>query len=139
MGEIEGVSTRQSMARSGSFQRMAAVAGLVPEGGAFVEDFGVVAEDAEAVGEAGGDPEHVAVVRSQLGAGPLAECGGASADVDGDVEDGAAGAPDEFSLGLLELVVEAADDAFLGVGMVVLGEVVGEAVGAEDGRHGRFP
>jgi hypothetical protein len=108
----------------------AAVAGLVPEGGAFVEDLGVFAEDGEAVGELRGDPEHVVVVCRQLGGRPFAEGGGAAADVDGDVEDAAAGAADELSLGLLELVVEAAHDPTGGVGVVVLREGVGEAVGA---------
>ena len=131
LGEIEGFVDAPVDGEVGVVPEDAAVAGLVPEGGAFVEHFGVVAEDAEAVGEAGGDPEHVAVLGGELGAGPLAEGGGAAADVDGDVEDGAAGAADELSLRLLELVVQAADDASARVRMVVLGERLGEAVLAE--------
>ena len=110
----------------------AAVAGLVPEGGAFVGHVRLLAEDAEAVGEAGGDPEHELVFFGELDGGPLAEGGGAAADVDGYVEDAAAGAADDLSLRLLELVVQAADDALSRERVVVLHELGGQAEVGED-------
>src|SRR5260221_718513 len=88
----------------------AAVAGGVVEGGALVDEVGLGGEGAEAVGEAVRDPEDELVLVRQLLGVPLAEGGGATADVDGDVEEGAAGAADELPLRVGLLVVQAADD-----------------------------
>jgi hypothetical protein len=66
---------------------------------------------------------------SELDAGPLAEGGRGLAQVDGHVEDAAAGDPHELALGLLDLVVQAAQHALAGAGVVVLHEVRREAGG----------
>ena len=119
--------------------------GVVPEDGSFsgwvvgvggfVEDFGGVGEDEEAVGEAFGDPKELeAVVRGrglEVKSGPFAEVGGVAAEVDGEVPDVTGEDADELSLGLDELVVQAPEDAFGGEGLVVLDEVDGEAGGGK--------
>ena len=105
------------------------------EVGGFVEDFGRVGEDQEAVGEAGGDPEHGQVALLILGfeveAFVLAEGRGVTAKIDGDVPDVSGEYADELSLRLLELVVKAAKDTARGFRLVVLDEAVGEAGGGE--------
>jgi hypothetical protein len=119
--------------------------GVVPEDGAFsgwvvgvggfVEDFGGVGEDEEAVGEAFGDPKELeAVVRGrglEVKSGPFAEVGGVAAEVDDEVPDVTREDADELSLGLDELVVQAPEDAFRGEGLVVLDEAGGEAGGGK--------
>ena len=119
--------------------------GVVPEDGAlssgvvevggFVEDFSGVGEDEEAVGEAFGDPEELEIVVERLGfevkSGPFAEVGGVAAEIDGDVPDMAGEDADELALRLAELVVQAAEDAFGGEGLVVLNELRGKAGGGK--------
>jgi hypothetical protein len=108
-----------------------ALAGGVIEVGGFVEDFGGVGEDEEAVGEAFGDPEELKVVVCGLGfeveAGPFAEVGGVGAEVDGDVPDVSGEDADELALGLAKLVVKTAKNSFDGEGLVVLNELGGQA------------
>ena len=100
------------------------------EVGGLVEDFGGVGEDEEAVGEAFGDPEELEVVAGglsfQVEAGPSSEAGGVAAEVDCDVPNMAGEDTDEFALRLGELVVEAAEDAFDGEGLVILNESCGK-------------
>ena len=60
-------------------------------------------------------------------AGPFAEVRGVAAEVDSDVPDMAGEDADELALGLAELVVKAAEDAFDGEGLIVLNELRGEA------------
>jgi len=90
------------------------------EVGGFVEDFGGVGEDEEAVGEAGGDPEELERVGAEVESGPSPEVGGLGAQVDGDVPDVPGEHADELSLGPFELVVESAEDALGGAGLVIL-------------------
>ena len=90
------------------------------EAGGFVEDFGGIGEDEEAMGEAFGDPKELEGVGSEVEAGPFAEVGGVGAQVYGDVPDVAGEDADELSLGLAELVMEAPEDAFRGEGLVIL-------------------
>ena len=56
---------------------------------------------------------------------------GHSAEIDGDVLDMTGEAADELALGPAELIVEAAQDAAGGEGLVVLGEVGGQTGGRE--------
>ena len=114
--------------------------GVVPEDGSFsgwvvgvggfVEDFGGVGEDEEAVGEAFGDPEELQVVARglsfQVKAGPPSEVRRVAAEVDGDIPDMTREHTDEFALRPGELVVQAAKDAFDGEGLVVLNESGGK-------------
>ena len=113
----------------------AAFAGRVVEVGGFVEDFGGVREDEEAVGEAFGDPEKLEIFVGglclEVETGPFAEVGGVAAQVDGHIPDATGEYADELALGLAQLVVETAEDAFGGEGLVVLDELRGEASGGE--------
>ena len=93
----------------------------------FVAEFGVVGEDEEAVGESAGDEVLFFVFFGEGLAVPFAVGGGAGAEVDGDVKDGAFDDADEFGLGVVDLEVEAAEDAFAGFALVVLDEGVVEA------------
>lgn len=79
--------------------------------GGLVQELGHFAGDIEAVGEAFGDPELALVVGAEDDADPLAEGGGAAAQIDGHVKNFAGDDADQFSLGLLDLVVQAAQDA----------------------------
>ena len=111
--------------------------GIVPENGTFsgrvveigglVEDLGRVGEDKEAVGKAFRDPEELEVLAPRLSfeveAGPFAEVGGVPAEIDGDVPDMPGEDADKFALGLVELVMQAAEHALDGKGLVVLDEL----------------
>ena len=90
--------------------------------GAFVNEFGLFTQYIEAVGEAFGHPELVFVFGGEDGAGPLAEGGGAAAQVDGHVEHFAGNHAHEFALGVFGLVVQAAQDGLAGFGVVFLHE-----------------
>jgi len=90
--------------------------------GGFVEDVGGFGEDEEAVGEAGGDPEDAFVFSGDVDPDGVAEGWGVFANVESDVEDFAAADAEEFSLGVLDLVVKSAEDAAGGTGMIVLDE-----------------
>lgn len=90
--------------------------------GGFVEDFGGFGKDKETVGETDGHPELFFVFGAEAFSNPLAEAGGALADVYGDVEDFALDDADEFALGLLDLVVEAPEDVLGRAGVIVLDE-----------------
>ena len=90
--------------------------------GAFINEFGLLAEHVEAVGKAFGHPELVFVFGGEDGAGPLAEGGGAAAQVDGHVEHFAGNHAHEFALGVFGLVVQAAQNALAGFGVVFLHE-----------------
>ena len=82
------------------------------------------------MGEAFGDPKKLKVVARglsfQVKAGPSSEVRRVAAEVDGDVPDMTGEHTDEFALGLGELVVQAAEDAFDGEGLVVLNESGGK-------------
>ena len=112
-----------------------ALSGGVVEVGGFVEDLCGVGEDEEAVGEALGDPEELEIAGGGEGfeveAGPAAEVRGVAAEVDGDIPDVSGEDADELSLGLTELVVETAENAFAGKGLIVLQELGGEARGGK--------
>ena len=121
--------------KSGVIPENGAFTGGMIEVGCFVEDFGGVGEDQEAMGEAFWDPEHLEGAFGGLGfeveASPLAEVGGVAAKIDGDIPDVAGEDADEFALGLAELVVETSEHAFCGEGLVVLNEMRGEAGGGK--------
>lgn len=93
-----------------------------PEVGGLVEELGVFAEHHEAVREAGRNPHLALVLRAQAFAYPLAEGRRAATQVDGYVEYLAESGAHQFSLGLPDLVVQAAEDATGGTRMVVLDE-----------------
>ena len=97
------------------------------EVGGLIEDFGGVGEDEEAVGEAFGDPEELeGVVRGlslEVEARPFAEVGRVAAKIDGDVPYVTGEDTDEFALRLAELVMQAAEHALDGKGLVVLDEL----------------
>ena len=101
--------------------------------GGLVQEVGAVRGDQEAVGEARRDPQLAVVLFAEFHPGPLAEGGRRFAQVDGHVEDAAAGDPHELALGLLDLVVQAAQHTLAGAGVVVLHEVRCEAGGILEG------
>jgi hypothetical protein len=119
--------------------------GIVPENGTFsggvveigslVENLGRVGEDEEAVCEAFGDPEELEVIVRRLGfeveASPFAEVGRVAAEIDGDVPDMPGEDADKFALGLAELVMQTAEHALDGKGLVVLDELFGETSGGK--------
>lgn len=75
------------------------------------------------MGETCGDPQHVPVLGGERQGVPCSEPGRVAAEVDGDVEDLALQHANEFSLGLADLVVEAAKDVLVGERLIVLDEV----------------
>ena len=101
-----------------------ALSSRVVDVGGLVKDFGGVGEDEEAVGEACRDPEKfermVFCWGFEAKSGPFTEVGGTEAEVDGDVPDVAGEYPNQLALGLFELVVEAAEDALGGEGLIIL-------------------
>jgi len=103
--------------------------------GGLVEDFGRVGEDEEAVGEALGDPEKLEIVVRRLSfeveAGPFAEIGRVATKIDGDVPDMPGENADKFALGLAELVMQTAEHAFDGKGLVVLDELFRQTGGGK--------
>jgi len=119
-GDVEG----------GVVPKDAAFSGRVVEIGGFVEDLGGVGEDEKPVREAFGDPEELEVVVRGFGfeveASPFAEVGRVATEIDGDVPDVAGEDADEFALGAAELIVQAAEDAFGGEGLIVLNELGGK-------------
>lgn len=89
----------------------------------FVKDFGEWGNDEKAVGETGGDPKLAMVFGAEEAADPLAKMGGIFADIYGYVKDGTHGGADQLALGLLDLVVESAQDVLGGAGVIVLDEI----------------
>ena len=90
---------------------------------AFIGEEGVVLEDDEPMGEPVGNVELEAIGRGELHGDMAPEGGGAPADVDGDVPDGAADDADKFGLRVRGgLPVEAADDTPGGEAFIVLRE-----------------
>jgi hypothetical protein len=100
--------------------------------GGLVEEIRRFGDDEEAVGEARRQPEHAIVGFRQLDAGHLAEGRRAAADVHGDVEHRAARHAHQLALRLAQLVMQPAQHAAGGAGMVVLHEL-----GADAGRLGQ--
>lgn len=135
LGTDRGWSAVECLERPGDVE-----SGVVPEDGAFsggvvkvsglIEDFGGVGEDKEPVGEAFGDPEELEIVTWRLSfqvkSRPSSEVGRVAAEVDGYVPDMAGEDTDEFALRSAELVVQAAENAFYGEGLVVLNEFGGK-------------
>ena len=92
-----------------------ALALAVPEAAGLVEHHCGLAQGEEAVGEANRHPELAVIAVAQFRSHPLAEGGGAAADVDGDIEDFPLDAAHQLALGFgLELVVEAPQHATAG-------------------------
>ncbi len=87
------------------------------------------------MGEAFGDPEEFELAGCiegfEMEAGVFAEVWGVAAKIDSDVPDMASEDADELSLWFAELVMESAEDATRGEGLVVLDEHFGEACGGE--------
>src|SRR5262249_32412434 len=90
--------------------------------GALVEEVGGLAEDAEAMGESGGNPQLARNLLGELQAHPPSEAGRAAADVDRDIEDLSPEDLDQLALpfGLLEM--QSAQGAPDRAGVVVLDE-----------------
>ena len=107
----------------------------VVEIGCFVEDFGGLGDDEEAVGEAFGDPEKVEIAAVgegfQIEGCPPAEVAGVAAEIDGDIPDVAGENAHQLALRAAELVVETAENALAGAGLIVLGEAGRKAGGGE--------
>src|SRR5690606_25470095 len=87
-----------------------------------VDDLRPVAHHVEPVGEAGRDPELAPVRRGQRRAQPLPEGRGVATEVDDDVEYLPDHDPHQLALRLPDLVVQAAERAPPGAGLVVLHE-----------------
>ena len=101
---------------------------LVVKSITFIRYFRCFAEDGETVGEAAGYEQLAAVVRGQFDADPFPIGRGAFAKVDGYVEDLSPEHADQFALGIgVQLIVQAADDAIGGKGLVVLDKTIGGA------------
>lgn len=101
--------------------------------GRLVQEVGRLAEHHEAVREAGRHPQLAVVVLAEFDPVPLPEGRRALAQVHRHVEDAALDDPYELALRVLDLVVQAAQHALGGAGVVVLHEVHLEAGGlAED-------
>ena len=77
--------------------------------------------------ESGGNPEHPLVFGAEPYGDAAAKGGGMTADVDGDIKDFSHDRANEFSLRLLNLVVQPAENALGGAGVVVLHERRGES------------
>ena len=79
------------------------------------------------MGEAFWDPEELEVIVPRLSfeveTGPFAEIGRVAAEIDSNVPDMPGEDADKFALGLAELVMQAAEHAFDGKGLVVLDEL----------------
>jgi hypothetical protein len=86
----------------------------------FIKNFRTLGKDHEAMGKARWNPEHSAIAGAQRFSYPLAKGGGVTAKIDGDVEDLSAQTANQLSLGLLHLIVKAADHVFVGKRLVVL-------------------
>ena len=99
----------------------------VVEVGALVLDVHALADDAEAVGEAGRDPELAEVLAGEGEADPAAERGRAAADVHRHVEHLALDRPHELALGLPVLRVQAPQGPPGRVRVVVLDEGPGDS------------
>ena len=74
----------------------------------------------EAMGEAFRHPELAVILGRQVYTHPLAEIRRASADIDGYVQHFTGGDAHQFALGVFELVMQAAQHAFLRARVVVL-------------------
>jgi len=89
-GSVEGVEWPGDV-EGGVVPEDGALAGGVIEVGGFVEDFGGIGEDKEAVSEAFGDPEEFERVGGggafEVESGPFTEVRGVAAKIDGDVPD----------------------------------------------------
>ena len=88
-----------------------------------IQEVGRLAQHHKAVGKARWHPELAVVVFGQLAADPLAKSGRAFADVHGHVKHGAAHHAHQLALGLLQLVVQAAQHALGAAAVVVLHNV----------------
>ena len=91
--------------------------------GGFVQEVRGVRQDHKAVGKALRNPHLFVVVFGQLYPGPLAKGGGAFADVHRHVKHRAAHHAHQLALGLLQLVVQAAQHAAGAAAVVVLHKV----------------
>jgi hypothetical protein len=79
----------------------------VVEVGSLVENLCGIRENQESVGKSLRNPEEFEGVGFEMEAGPFAEVGGVTAEVDGNVPYVAGKNTDELSLGAAELIVEA--------------------------------
>jgi hypothetical protein len=85
--------------------------------------------------EAFGNPEELEVIVPRLTfeveAGPFAEVGRVGAEIDRDVPDMPGEDADKFALGPAELIMQAAEHALDGKGLVVLDELLRETGGGK--------
>lgn len=97
--------------------------------GGLVEKFSGIAQDNKTVGKAFGDPKLALVVCGKNLTYPLAKCFAAFSEVYCYIKYFALHHTHQFALGLLNLVVQTAQDIFCAATMVVLDEVRGSADG----------
>src|ERR1700730_11738397 len=88
---------------------------------------GSLGHDSEAVSKSARNPQHAFVLAGKFDGFPFTEGRRAAAEVERNIKNLAGDSAHEFSLGLANLVVQAADDILLGVGMVVLYEWLRDA------------
>lgn len=91
--------------------------------GGFVEELGEIAQHHETMGKTFRHPELTMVVGRQAHRDPFAEMRRGAANVHGHVQHFTGGDADQFALSVLQLVMQAAQYAFLRAGMVVLNEL----------------
>ena len=137
-GGILGSELRLTVDRPLDSQR-----GVVPEqaslvfrgvvGGGLVEEFRSFTKHDEAVGKTLRHPELLLVFCAQMHADPLPEGFRAFSEVDRNIEDFALHDADEFALGVLDLVMQAAQHVLCRLRMVVLDELAIQAGGLLEG------
>jgi hypothetical protein len=103
-----------------------ALTGRVVAASSLVEDFGGLGQDEESMRKAFRNPEELDfsffIAGLEIECGPSSKVGRFTAEIHGDVPDVAGKNADEFSLGMTELVVEAAEHAACGKRLVILSE-----------------
>ena len=98
---------------------------------ALIEKIGGIARHEKSVREAGRHPQHMPVLGREFRADPLAKRRCASPQIDSHIEHGAADDAHEFSLRLLDLIVQAAQRVPNRAAVIVLNEVSGDSAGGE--------
>ena len=95
----------------------------------FVQNLGELTQHQETVGEALGNPQLAIVLRRKTHGYPLAEMWRAAPHINSHIKDFPGTDPNQFVLGILKLVMQPAQHAFLRARMVVLNELSAQASG----------
>jgi len=85
-----------------------------------IRNFSKLCQNEKPVAEAGWDPKHPPILRTQHQAKPLAELSRVLAQIHGYVEDLTSEGTHEFALGLVELIVQPAQDTIAGARVIIL-------------------